>query len=90
MRLDPATPYLKKGIYRHSKTGHLYEVLGVALHTETGEYLVVYRAVEPDETKQYHYELFVRPYAMFTETVSISDNVVTRFSYVSDISSVTI
>jgi hypothetical protein len=72
MRLDPATPYLKKGIYRHSKTGHLYEVLGVALHTETGEYLVVYRAVEPDETKQYHYELFVRPYAMFTETVDLN------------------
>lgn len=32
-----ATPSIEKGTYRHSKTGKLYEVLGMALATETEE-----------------------------------------------------
>ncbi|HET8710026.1 MAG TPA: DUF1653 domain-containing protein [Spongiibacteraceae bacterium] len=53
---------LRPGIYRHYK-GNLYEVLGVAQHSETHEHLVVYRALYGD------FGLWVRPLSMFTEEV---------------------
>lgn len=58
--MNPAVP--EPGIYRHYK-GPLYEVMGLARHSETEEPLVVYRALYGD------YGLWVRPLAMFTETV---------------------
>ncbi|MEK7091875.1 MAG: DUF1653 domain-containing protein, partial [Patescibacteria group bacterium] len=33
---------LKLGLYRHSKTGNKYRVIGLAKHSETLEDLVVY------------------------------------------------
>ncbi|MEX1196799.1 MAG: DUF1653 domain-containing protein [Pseudohongiellaceae bacterium] len=53
---------IKAGIYRHFKGGR-YEVLGTAQHSETGELLVVYRPLYGEGG------LWVRPLAMFTETV---------------------
>jgi hypothetical protein len=51
------------GIYYHFKhPEHLYTVLGIALHTETEEKMVVYQR----NTDQ---ELFVRPLDMFLEEV---------------------
>ena len=50
------------GLYRHFK-GNYYDLLGVATHSETGEKLVVYRALYGQR------ELWVRPAAMWTETV---------------------
>ncbi|HSP58329.1 MAG TPA: DUF1653 domain-containing protein [Halomonas sp.] len=61
------------GIYSHYK-GPLYEVLGLAYHSETEEPLVVYRALYGD------YGLWVRPLAMFTETVEVQGEPVPRFS----------
>lgn len=71
-------PTIQKGVYRHSKSGKLYEVLGVALNTETEEYVVVYRPSYPSE-----YELFVRPYAMFVESTEIDGQIVPRFECIS-------
>jgi hypothetical protein len=53
---------IKLGKYRHYK-GKIYEVLGVARHSETLEELVVYRALYGDN------ELWVRPVKMFLEEV---------------------
>lgn len=67
-------PTITKGTYRHSKTGNMYEVLGVAFQTETEEPLVIYRPMYAVE-----YELFARPRAMFTEEVLVNDRLVPRF-----------
>lgn len=67
-------PSIEKGTYRHGKTGHLYEVLGVALQTETNEALVIYRPLDNSE-----YEFFARPYSMFVEEVTINGEVMPRF-----------
>ena len=61
------------GIYRHYK-GASYEVLGVAHHSETEEPLVVYRALYGD------YGLWVRPLAMFTESVTKEGSTQPRFA----------
>lgn len=53
---------IKPGKYRHFK-GNLYEVLGVASHSETQEPMVVYRALYGDQG------LWVRPASMWSETV---------------------
>lgn len=53
---------IKPGRYRHFK-GNEYEVVGVARHSETMEDMVVYRALYGDGG------LWVRPAAMWTETV---------------------
>ncbi|MGE5298619.1 MAG: DUF1653 domain-containing protein [Acidobacteriota bacterium] len=70
---------LKLGTYRHTKSGKQYEVLGVALHTETEELLVVYRPLYKTD-----YELFARPQAMFTEKVTIKGVRRLRFEKVDD------
>lgn len=61
MQHQPPAP----GIYHHFKDPEkLYEVLGIAFHTETEEDLVLYKPLyETDKT------FFVRPVAMFMEQV---------------------
>lgn len=63
---------VRPGRYRHYK-GNDYEVIGVARHSETGEELVVYRCLYGDNS------LWVRPLAMFTETVVLEGRNVPRF-----------
>ena len=62
------------GRYRHYK-GNEYTVLGVALHSETQEELVVYRQAYCD------HGLWVRPKQMFLETVEVDGQAVPRFQY---------
>jgi hypothetical protein len=64
---------MEPGTYRHYKGG-LYEVLGVARHSETEEPLVVYRALYGERG------LWVRPLAMFEETVLVDGARVPRFA----------
>lgn len=65
---------LRPGRYRHYKGGE-YEVVGVARHSETDERLVVYRPLYNDTG------LWVRPLAMFLETVLVNGEPVPRFVY---------
>lgn len=60
----PPLPAAPLGRYRHYK-GNEYELVGVARHSETLEPMAVYRPLYGEGA------LWVRPYAMFFETVVI-------------------
>lgn len=68
---------MKTGRYRHFK-GKEYEVVGTATHSETGEKLVVYRALYGG------FDLWVRPLPMFLEMVEHDGKQVPRFEYAGD------
>lgn len=53
-------------IVRHFK-GNLYQIVSIAEHTESGEKLVVYRALYPDKNGKY--KTYARPYDMFISKV---------------------
>jgi hypothetical protein len=71
---------IKIGKYRHFKGG-LYEVIGIAKHSETLEEMVVYRALydHPEYGKN---SLWVRPKAMFLEKVIVDEKETARFEFV--------
>jgi hypothetical protein len=58
--------HLELGLYKHYK-GNIYEVIGIAKHSETLEYMVVYKATYQPEGDN----LWIRPLAMFLEIVII-------------------
>lgn len=64
---------LKPGRYRHFKGGE-YTVHGVATHSETQEQLVVYTPLYGERG------LWVRPLAMFLETVERDGETLQRFT----------
>ncbi len=66
---------VKPGKYRHFK-GNEYEVLFIAKHSETGEEMVVYRALYGTG------DVWVRPAAMWNETVTRDGKSVPRFQYI--------
>ncbi|HBM45792.1 MAG: hypothetical protein UT05_C0002G0050 [Parcubacteria group bacterium GW2011_GWF2_38_76] len=68
---------IKLGKYEHYK-GKLYEVVGVARHSETLESMVVYRHLSDDGG------LWVRPAKMFEEMINIDGDVVPRFKYIEE------
>lgn len=68
---------IQPGRYRHYK-GKDYEVLGVARHSETEDKFVVYRALYGDRS------LWIRPVAMFLETVVIEGQPCPRFQRMPD------
>ena len=72
------SPIITPGRYRHYK-GKEYEVLGMALHSETLESMVVYKPLyeTPDVPPG---TLWVRPAAMFLEMVETADGKVQRFT----------
>ncbi|MBQ9802468.1 MAG: DUF1653 domain-containing protein [Clostridia bacterium] len=68
---------VKIGRYRHFK-GMEYEVLCLAKHSETLEDMVVYRALYGEGT------VWVRPAAMFLETVVKDGRELPRFTYMNE------
>lgn len=70
-----ATP--QPGRWRHYKGG-LYELIGVATHSESGERLVVYRPLYGEGG------LWVRPLAMFLDTVERDGERRPRFERIGD------
>ena len=73
MKAASIKPDIKKGRYRHYK-GAEYQVIDIARHSETEEWLVVYETRYPDEAPS----TWVRPANMFTETVEINGKAVAR------------
>jgi hypothetical protein len=65
------------GRYRHYK-GREYQVMGVARHSETEEEFVVYRALYGERA------LWIRPAAMFVESVTVDGCARPRFALVQD------
>jgi len=74
---QPLQPTISFGIYQHYK-GNLYEVIGVATHSETMEEYVVYRALYGK------YDLWIRPKAMFYENIIIDGKETPRFKYIKE------
>ena len=68
---------IKAGRYRHFKGGE-YQVVGMARHSETLEEMVVYRALYGERG------LWVRPAAMWNETVEREGKTFPRFTYIGE------
>ena len=66
---------IKKGIYKHYK-GNLYEVIGIAKHSETLEEMVVYKALYGEG------DIWVRPARMWNEVIELPEKTVKRFELV--------
>ena len=64
---------IRPGRYRHFK-GNEYEVLFMATHSETGEQMVVYRALYGEGG------VWVRPASMWNETVERDGMTFSRFT----------
>lgn len=69
------TNTIEPGKYRHLK-GALYEVLGLARHSETLEDMVVYQALYGERG------LWVRPVEMFLQKVEKDGVLVPRFEFI--------
>ena len=66
---------MQTGIYEHYK-GNRYEVIDIARHSETEELLVLYKTLSE------HQNLWVRPFHMFFEKVTVDGQEIPRVKYV--------
>jgi len=71
---------VKLGKYRHFK-GQLYQLIDVAHHSESQQPMAVYRALYGERG------LWVRPLAMFVETIQRDGKQMQRFEFIEDESS---
>ncbi len=71
---------MQLGRHQHYK-GDYYEVLGIALHHETLEEIVVYRGLY-DHPELGHEPWFVRPKKDWLEKVLLNGQLVEHFRYV--------
>ncbi|MDV6330585.1 DUF1653 domain-containing protein [Asticcacaulis sp. 201] len=72
---------IKRGTYRHYKN-KLYKVFGTVTHSESEEELVLYAPLGQEAGIA---RLWVRPLAMFTETVEVDGKTVPRFELIADV-----
>lgn len=66
---------LKPGKYKHYKC-NVYEVIGIAKHSETLEEFVLYRALYGNN------DLWIRPREMFESEVEVNGKKVKRFEII--------
>lgn len=71
------TQTIKKGLYRHYK-GQEYLVDKIVRHSETDEPMVLY------QTRYGDFSWWVRPLAMFCESVNVEGKVIPRFEWFND------
>ena len=71
---------IQKGLYEHFK-GKRYEVIDVAIHSETLEPMVIYKALYTGDFPEG--TLWTRPLGMFKENVPVDGKLVPRFRYLS-------
>ena len=76
VELSSKAKLLKLGTYRHYK-GNNYRVLGVVVHSESLEELVLYKAIYGKRL------LWVRPLSMFLEKVTVGGKIKPRFEFIS-------
>ncbi len=70
-----------KGVYEHYK-GRRYEVMGQVFHSETCEPMVLYKMLYASDFPEG--TLWVRPLAMFKESVVVDGKTLPRFRYLKD------
>jgi hypothetical protein len=76
--IEKVAAELKVGRYQHYK-GQFYQVLATARHSETREWVVVYRCLYDD------FSIWVRPLEMFVENVTLDNGQhVARFAYIAE------
>ena len=68
---------IELGKYKHFK-GTMIEVIGIALHSETMEELIIYNHPDPIKGKDAN-TLWARPKQMFLETVEVNGKQIPRF-----------
>ncbi|MCL2620743.1 MAG: DUF1653 domain-containing protein [Defluviitaleaceae bacterium] len=66
---------IEKGTYRHYK-GNLYEVINIAIHSETEDLLVIYKPLYGEGG------LWARPLEMWDNTIEYNGEKVKRFERV--------
>lgn len=71
------SPELKAGRYRHFKSGE-YELLYTAVHSETLEQMIVYRALYGERG------IWVRPCSMWNEELIHEGKICRRFTYLEE------
>ena len=68
---------IKPGKYQHFK-GNYYQVLHIAQHSETEEFMVVYQPLYGNKG------IWVRPLSMFDETIERDGMQLKRFTYINN------
>ena len=76
--LDLSVPPLETGKYQHYK-GDFYDVIGVALHSETREPMVIYKPLYESPVLYWS-----RPYAIFIDYAVVDGEQVPRFKKVNN------
>ena len=71
---------IKLGKYQHFK-GNYYQVLHLAKHSESNEWLVIYKPLYRNENGE-DLGVWARPLAMFDETIERDGKTMKRFQFV--------